>query len=63
MYDYKDAKKRYLERMGSTIYDLIKKKKKMSSSYTRYNLTRVTLFVNRRFVIDLIVKKVALNSN
>ena len=35
----------------------------MSSSYTRYNLTRVTLFVNRRFVIDLIVKKVALNSN
>ena len=27
MYDYKDAKKRYLERMGSTIYDLIKNKK------------------------------------
>ena len=28
MYDYKDAKKkRYLEWMGSTIYDLIKNKK------------------------------------
>ena len=29
----------------------------MSKSYTLYNLTKVTLFVNHRFVINLIVTK------
>ena len=29
----------------------------MGSSYTWYNLTKVTLFVDRKFVIDLMVKK------
>ena len=27
------------------------------------NLTRVTLFVDRKFVIDIMVKKIALNAN
>ena len=35
----------------------------MDSNYTWCNLTRVTLFVDRRFVIDLIVKKITLNVN
>ena len=35
----------------------------MSSSYTWCNLTRVTSFVDRRFVIDLMVKKISLNAN
>ena len=32
-------------------------------SYTQCNLTRVTPFVDRRFVIDLMVKKIVLNAN
>ena len=35
----------------------------MGSNYIWYNLTRVTPFVDRRFVIDLMVKKIALNAN
>ena len=35
----------------------------MGSSYTWCNLTRVTPFVDRRFAIDLMVKKMALNDN
>ena len=35
----------------------------MGSSYTWYNLTKVTPFVDRRFVIDLMVTKIALNAN
>ena len=35
----------------------------MGSSYTWCNLTRVTPFVDRRFVIDLMVKKIELNAN
>ena len=35
----------------------------MGSSYTCCNLARVTPFVDRRFVIDLMVKKIAVNAN
>ena len=35
----------------------------MGSSYTWCNLTRVTPFVDRRFVIDLMVKKIEINAN
>ena len=35
----------------------------MDSSYTWCNLTRVIPFVDRRFVIELMVKKIALNAN
>ena len=35
----------------------------MGSSYTRCNLTRVTPFIDHKFVIDLMVKKIALNAN
>ena len=35
----------------------------MGSSYTWFNLTKVTPFVDRRFVNDLMVKKIALNAN
>ena len=35
----------------------------MDSNYTWCNLTRVIPFVDRRFVIELMVKKIALNAN
>ena len=35
----------------------------MSSSYTWCNLIKITSFVDRRFVIDLMIKKIALNAN
>ena len=35
----------------------------MGSSYTWCNLTRVTPFIDHKFVIDLMVKKIALNAN
>ena len=35
----------------------------MGSSYTWFNLTKVTPFVERRFVNNLMVKKIALNAN
>ena len=35
----------------------------MGSSYTWFNLTQVTPFVDRKFVNDLMVKKIALNAN
>ena len=36
----------------------------MNSSYTWYNLTRVTHFLDRRFLIEIIVKKKkTLNAN
>ena len=41
-------------------YDLLTE---MGSSYTWFNLTKVTPFVDRRFVNDLMVKKIALNAN
>ena len=33
------------------------REREMGSSYTWCNLTRVTPFIDRRFVIDLMVKK------
>ena len=35
----------------------------MGSSYTWCNLKKVTPFIDHRFVIDLMVKKIALNAN
>ena len=35
----------------------------MGSSYTWCNLTRVTPFIDHRFVIDPMIKKIALNAN
>ena len=51
--------------IGNNIYIYIERererererKREMGSSYTWCNLTRFTLFIDRRFVIDLIVKK------
>ena len=56
--------------IGNNIYIYIyrererERKKEMGSSYTWCNLTRFTLFIDRKFVIDLMVKKkIALNAN
>ena len=38
------------------------KEREIGSSYIWCNLTRVTLFLDRRFLIDLMVKKIALNA-
>ena len=45
------------------IYIYIYREREIGSSYTWCNLTRVTPFVDRRFVIDLMVKKIVLNAN
>ena len=41
----------------------VRERERERESYTQCNLTRVTPFVDRRFVIDLMVKKIVLNAN
>ena len=51
------------KKLKTSIYIYIYMYISMGSSYTWCNLTRVTPFVDRRFVIDLMVKKIELNAN
>ena len=64
--------KSYIDSIYSHKVNINNKKKKyiyiyiyreMSSSYTWCNLIKITSFVDRRFVIDLMIKKIALNAN